>query len=115
MIPGFNRDTIAFAYAWYAMLWGPTGYEARLHRLGVRLGANARLETEESDVKAAYGCIVRREHRLLVGYERLYRRRPDIAPPWPGTYNIPRGDIGAWLRSKGLYEAVDALCPMEAR
>lgn len=106
-----NRYTLLFAYAWYAQLWGPTRYAARLHRLGVRLGPCARLERENFDVKEAYGRIVRREHRLYVGFERLYRRHPQIAGSWPGTSNMPRGDIGAWLRSRGLYDAVDALCP----
>lgn len=103
-----SRYTILFAYAWYALLWGPTAYSARLTRLGVRLGCGARLETEDADVKAAYGAIVRREHRLYVGFERLARRQPDVAGSWPGENNM-RGGVRGWLRDRGLLEAVEAL------
>lgn len=103
---GYTRHDIAFAYAWYDLLWSPTRYGQRLHRLGVKLGVCARLETEDSGVKQIYGSIVRREHRLYVGFGRLKKKMGDrLSVQWPGTNNMPKGEW-AWLKSEGLLDAV---------
>jgi hypothetical protein len=106
-----DRFDILTAYAFYAMLWAPTGYDVRLRKLGFRLGCGARLETAEAGAKEAYGRLVRRHGALLVGFERLYRRHPEVAGSWPGTYNIPGGDVRRYLASRGILEACEALCP----
>jgi hypothetical protein len=102
----YSRTDILFAYAWYAMLWGPTAYGQRLHRMRVRLGVCARLETEDQAVKEVYGRIVRREHASYVGFSRLQKRaKGRLALSWPGTNNMPRG-VRAWLQSEGIDQAV---------
>jgi hypothetical protein len=110
----FNRDDICAAYAMYAILWGGDGcavenaIAARLRRIGFRLSCNARLETMERNAKEIYGGIVRANHRLLVGYERLYRRQSSIGG-WPGTRNIPGGDVRRYLASRGILAAVESM------
>ena len=107
MLAGYSRFDILFAYAWYAMLWGPTAYGARLHRLGVKLGVCARLETEDRTVKEVYGAIVRREHASYVGFSRLARRAGKrLGLQWPGTNNMPGNNPRKWLASIGLDRAV---------
>lgn len=107
---GFSRTDIAFAWAWYAMLWAPVN-----RRQVARLGPCARLETEDEEVKRAYGSIVRHREGVFVAWERFARRckkagRP--CPPWPGTRNmLPRGSesrtVRGWLESHGLEHAID--------
>lgn len=103
----FDRSSVAFSYAWYSLLWSPTEYDARLHRLRVRLGAVARLESADEDIKHGYGTLVMRHNRLYVGFNRLYRRGKTKIQ-WPGTNNMRHGLI-QWLKSNGLYEAVLAV------
>ena len=106
----YTRHDVAFAYAWYSLLWAPSGYEARLSRMGVHLGVCARLETEDEGVKQVYGAIVKREHPLYVGFERLQKRAKGRLGKlsWPGTWNM-RGGCRMWLRELGILEAVEAM------
>jgi hypothetical protein len=100
----YSREAILVAHAWYASHWGPCS-SSRALRI-VRFGWGSRFEHETSDVKEAYGCIVRREHALYIGFRRLERRaRGRLAVTWPGTSNLRQGER-AWLRSVGLLGAV---------
>jgi hypothetical protein len=107
-MPYFDRFDICEAYAFYDMLWGPTEYGAQLRRIGFRLSPIARLETLDENAKAIFGSLVRKHNRLYVAYERFHRRSPN-APAWPGTLNMPRGDVRAWLKSQGILSAVESM------
>jgi len=104
----FDRFAIVDAYWMYSTLWGHE-YNVRLHAIGYRPSCLASLETLEPEAKRIYGALVRRHNRLMVGFDRLARRQPALAGQWPGTYNIPRGDVRAWLASRGLLDAVLAM------
>jgi hypothetical protein len=103
----FNRFDICEAYALYDMLWGPTEYGVRLHRIQFRMSPLRTLENASEEVKRIYGSLVRKHNRLYVAYERYHRRNPK-SPMWPGTQNM-RGGASAWLRSIGVLEAVELL------
>lgn len=113
---GYDRETLAYALAWYFTLWAS---DARNCVRGVRLGYNASLEKTEPEIKRAYGEIVRKRNRLLTGFERYSRRckrAGRYCPPWPGTRNMqPKGSeaatIRAWLDSVGLTQACEAYTP----
>jgi hypothetical protein len=108
----FDRYDICEAYAAYAQLWAPIrNIDERLHRIGFRLSPCFSLEGMSENAKEIYGGLVRRNERLLVGFKRLYRRRPELAGSWPGTYNIPGGDVRRYLQTKGILNAVEALVP----
>ncbi len=104
----FDRFDICEAYAMFDMLWGPTPYGQRLYRMRFKASVFASLEGMTENSKAIYGALVRKHHRLLTGYER-YAKRNRNAPSWPGTRNMPRGDVRAWLASIGALDAVEAM------
>jgi hypothetical protein len=106
----FDRCDICEAYYTYDALWGPTPYGARLRRMHFRPGILIALENLNENAKAIYGALVRREQRLYVGYERYYRRAPNPVP-WPGTFNMPAGNVRVWLILKGLLKAVESYAP----
>lgn len=108
----FNRWAIVSACYWYNLLWDPTRYGARLARLRFRPGTLARLENEDEETKERYGRLVRQHERLYVGFCRLAKRQPTIAGSWPGTFNMPGGNVRKWLASRGLLDAVEAMCPI---
>lgn len=100
---GVSKETIAFAWAHYASLWGPVN-----RRISADLGPCTTLETEDdSEVKQAYGAIVKREQRLYIGYERLSRKAKGRLGrmSWPGSSNMRKGAC-SYLESEGLLTAV---------
>lgn len=99
---GVSRESIAFAWEYYAVNWGPIDRSTH-----VNLGPCATLETEDDEeIKQVYGAIVKREQRLYVGFERLSRkagRRMRLS--WPGTSHMKRG-AWSYLESERLLNAV---------
>lgn len=105
----FDRFDICAAYHMFDVLWGPSDYAAKLRRLRYRPSVREEyLEHLSENAKEIYGALVLRHHRLLVGFER-YARRNQSAPSWPGTNNMPRGDVRAWLKSIGALSAVESM------
>lgn len=106
----FDRFDICEAYAMYATLWAPEPHKinARLRRLQFRPRVTMALENLSENSKEIYGALVKKHERLYVGFERLSRRMPEC-PAWPGTANMPRGDVRTWLKSKNLLPAVESL------
>lgn len=108
-----DRFSVCAAHYWYATLWSggrqAWQYASRLRMIGYRPSVLARLEDETPETRQGYGRIVRKHERLYVGFSRLQRRAPDVAGQWPGTRNMPRGDIRAWLGARGLLAAVESL------
>lgn len=115
---GYSRTDLAFALAWYFTLWAS---EKRNHVRGVRLSVCARFESEEPEVRACYGAIVRKRHSLITGFERYARRAKRAGrecPAWPGTWNMPfvgseGRSIRAWLESQGIAKACEAYAPRD--
>lgn len=108
----FDRFAVCEAYYWYDVLWGPTPYGARLHRIGYRPGICASLEKADDEVKVLYGRLVREHNRLYVGHERLYRRargRCHSVRSWPGTSHMGTGGAWGYLQTQGLLDAVYAV------
>jgi hypothetical protein len=104
----FNRFDVCEAYAMYALLYAPESeISQRLHKIGFRLGNTASLGNLSIEAKEIYGRIVKRNNRLIVGFERLHKRHPEVAGMWPGTYNIPGGDVRKYLQKKGILEACE--------
>lgn len=116
---GFDRDTLAFALAWYDRDYCPTGYGAIVHRLQVR--TIDRFSDEDSEVKRAYGAIVCAHRALWTGFDRYVRRARKAGrsvPMWPGFYNMrskgsERATLRAWLDSHGILAACETLAPSE--
>jgi hypothetical protein len=108
-----DRFSVCAAYYWYATLWSggqqAWHYANRLRRIGYSPGVLDRLESETPETRESYGRLVRRHERLYVGFSRLQRRAPAVAGDWPGTRNMPRGDVRGWLETRGLLSAVEAL------
>ena|ERR1700722_782717 len=113
-MPVFNRFDVCEAYAAFALLWGPqTPISVRLHRIRYSLPYNWRLEDMSENAKEIYGMCVKthnRYGRLLVGFERLQRRAPDVAGSWIGTNNMPGGNVRTYLQGRGLLAAVECMC-----
>lgn len=123
---GFSRVDFAFGLAWFGTLWGPLDnprLSRILGRFRVRLRIAARLENEETEVKRAYGAIVRRDPvpAIVTAWERFAKRDKGrgLAPTWPGSSNMPPVVCGgtverirAWIRSVGLApEAIESYAP----
>lgn len=91
-----DRFAICEGYAWYAMFWGPQpDIEARLRRIGFRMGAVASLERADEETKRVYGRVVRDREWSYIAATRILRRlRREHA--WPGTWNMT-GGIARWL------------------
>jgi hypothetical protein len=106
----FDRFDICEAYYMYDVLWGPTPYGARLHRMKYKPHHSLDLDTMSENAKAIYGALVRRHQRLYVGYERYYRRASNPIP-WPGIMNMPAGNARVWLILRGLLKAVESYVP----
>lgn len=102
----FNRFDVCEAYYWYDVLWSPTEYGARLHKIGFRPSCLARLKNMSENAKTIYGKLVRENHRLYIGYNRYQRRNPN-APMWPGTANMR--NVREWLARVGALAAVEAM------
>jgi len=103
----FDRFDICEAYAMYDMLWGPTEYAARLHRIKFRASPLRSLENMSENAKEIYGRLVREHQRIYIAWERYQRRKHARKLAWPGTRNMPGGDPYRWLRKQGLLTAVE--------
>lgn len=109
----FDRFDVCEAYYMFATLYQPTRTHRdtwrKLSRLKFRPSPLLRLESMSENAKEIFGQLVREELGVFLGFERLYKRRPDIAGSWPGSYNIHGGDVRAYLKSRGILEACEAL------
>lgn len=105
----FNRFDVCSAYWMYNVLWNPTNYAARLHRIGYKPSYREEfLENLSVNAKEIYGALVLRHERIHVAWER-YARRNRNAPSWPGTNNMPGNDPRAWLKAQGILTAVESM------
>lgn len=110
----FDRWDVCAAYHMFAVLWNggqpASSYGVRLSRIGYRPAPSEQtLEGLSPNAKAIYGSLVRKHERLYTGFDRLYRRHPDVAGSWPGTRNMPGGNARAWLQARGLLGAVESM------
>jgi hypothetical protein len=104
----FNRWDICAAYYHFDIGYNPTGYGARLDRIGYRPSRSEELlQNISPGAKQIYGQLCMQHNRLYIGYSR-YCRRNRNAPIWPGTQNMRRGPE-EWIKSVGAWEAVQTL------
>ncbi len=106
-MPEFDRWDILAAYNVYSQLYGwdhyTHGIQARLSRLHYHSPAEQTVEQLSANGKLIFGRLVRKHQAKDVAYTRLNKRRPDVFPSWPGTYNLPTVDpYGNWLKRIGI-------------
>jgi hypothetical protein len=100
----FNRWDVCDAYALYALMWGPTEYGARLHKIGYH-NPEVSFESVSPEAREIYGRLVRKHERLYVAHCR-YSRRRFKCETWPGTANM-FPTVRGWLDRHGLLKLMD--------